>query len=133
MEEWLVDTAPFGLDQQDIDDFRSAAGDTVVEAFRSSGGTVVSGTVAAFQGLAGLALGLITTFFFLKDGPRFASWALARVPSGRRELARASPLGRGRRSAATSAARPSSAWWRRLSSASPSPWSAPHSWFPSPC
>ena len=88
VEEWLVDTAPFGLDQQDIDDFRSAAGEAVVDGFRSSGGTVVTGAVAAVQGVTGLILGLITTFFFLKDGPRFASWALARVPSGRRELAR---------------------------------------------
>ena len=58
------------------------------ESLESQGGTVVSGTVVAFEVITGLVLAMITTFFLLKDGDRFGRWLLTFVPDERRPLAR---------------------------------------------
>jgi predicted PurR-regulated permease PerM len=88
LEDWLVDDSPFDISRQDIREFRDTAGDRVRDALESQGGTVVSGTVVAFEVITGLVLALVTTFFVLKDGDRFGRWLLTFLPDERRPLAR---------------------------------------------
>jgi putative heme transporter len=88
LEDWLVDDSPFDISRQDIREFRDTAGDRVRDALESQGGTVVSGTVVAFEVITGLVLALITTFFVLKDGDRFGRWLLTFMPDERRPLVR---------------------------------------------
>jgi predicted PurR-regulated permease PerM len=86
VESWLVNDSPFRIEQQTIDSFRSRIGSSLVELARSSSGSLVSGAVAAGEAFSGVLLGLISTFFFLKDGPRLRTWWLAHLPADRREL-----------------------------------------------
>ncbi|HEY6415331.1 MAG TPA: AI-2E family transporter [Acidimicrobiales bacterium] len=88
VEDWLVNDSPFDVSRQDVQDFRDEASDRARDALESQGGTVVSGTVVAFEVITGLVLALITTFFLLKDGDRFGRWMLTFVPEERRPLAR---------------------------------------------
>jgi len=88
LEDWLVDDSPFDISRRDIREFRETASDRVTESLESQGGTVVSGTVVAFEVITGLVLAMITTFFLLKDGDRFGRWLLTFVPDERRPLAR---------------------------------------------
>jgi putative heme transporter len=88
LEDWLVDDSPFDISRQDIREFRDTAGDRARDALESQGGTVVSGTVVAFEVITGLVLALITTFFVLKDGDRFGRWLLTFMPDERRPLVR---------------------------------------------
>ncbi|HKY68901.1 MAG TPA: AI-2E family transporter [Acidimicrobiales bacterium] len=88
LEDWLVDDSPFDVSRQDVQDFRDEARNRVSDSLESQRGTVVSGTVVAFEVITGLVLALITTFFLLKDGDRFGRWLLTFVPDQRREVAR---------------------------------------------
>jgi putative heme transporter len=88
VEDWLVEDSPFDVSRQDIDDFRETASDRVSEGLESQSGTVVSGTVVAFEVITGLVLSMVTTFFLLKDGARFCAWLLTFVPQDREPLAR---------------------------------------------
>jgi predicted PurR-regulated permease PerM len=87
LENWLVEDSPFDISRQDIDEFRDEAGNRASDALESQSGTVVSGTVMAFEVITALVLGLITTFFVLKDGARFSRWLLGFVPDHRQTLA----------------------------------------------
>ena len=87
VERWLVEDSPFEIDRADIDEFRRESGQTVREALRSSGDSVVNAAVLAGEVLIGLVLGLIVTFFFLKDGSRFGAWINRLLPADRRGLA----------------------------------------------
>jgi predicted PurR-regulated permease PerM len=86
VERWLIDDAPFDLTRRDLEDLRKRAGDAIEGTLRSSTGSIIGGALTVIQAMAGVLLGLITTFFFLRDGPRFQRWTLARVPEPRREL-----------------------------------------------
>jgi putative heme transporter len=88
VEDWLVDDSPFDISRRDIREFREESGNRVRDVLESQSGTVVSGTVVAFEVITGLVLALVTTFFVLKDGDRFARWLLTFVPEDRRPLAR---------------------------------------------
>lgn len=88
LEDWLVEDSPFDVSRQDIQDFRDDAGDRVGEWLESQSGTLISGTVAALEAIAGILLGLVTTFFLLKDGDRFGSWVVTRFPSHHQEVTR---------------------------------------------
>ena len=88
VEDWLVNDSPFDVSRQDIDDFREEASDRITTSLESQSGTVVSGTVVAFEVVTGVVLALIATFFLLKDGDRFCRWVLGFVPEERRPLAR---------------------------------------------
>jgi putative heme transporter len=91
IESWLVNDSPFDLDQPDIDSFRANIGSTLRERFSSAGGTIVSGAMATVEiVLAGL-LGVILTFFALKDGPHIRSWAIGLLP--RRHADRVARMG----------------------------------------
>ncbi|HEX6166745.1 MAG TPA: AI-2E family transporter [Acidimicrobiales bacterium] len=86
VEDWLVEDSPFDVSRQDIEDFREESRDRITTSLESQSGTVVSGTVVAFEVITGLVLSLITTFFLLKDGGRFGRWMLTLLPEDRRPL-----------------------------------------------
>ena len=88
LEDWLVEDSPFDVDRQDVQDFRDDANDRVGEWLESQSGTIISGTVLVFEAFAGIVLGLVTTFFLLKDGDRFGSWFVRRFPDRHRDRAR---------------------------------------------
>lgn len=87
VETWLVEDAPIDISQAQLDDFRAQLEDRAVEWFRTSSGTLVSGAVVAFEVLVAILLAIITTFFLLKDGPRFQRLALRAVPERQRDVA----------------------------------------------
>jgi len=87
LQRWLVDDSPFEIDRAQVDRFRSEAGKAIGESLRTSGGALASGAAVAGEVALGLVLGLIVSFFALKDGDEFLDWARRRLPENRRELA----------------------------------------------
>ncbi|QGG94449.1 AI-2E family transporter [Actinomarinicola tropica] len=88
VEEWLVEDSPLNLDRGDIDELRQEARDAISRGLRSSRGDLLSGALVVMEGIVGLILAVVATFFFLKDGPRFQRWALRRVASDQRDVVR---------------------------------------------
>ncbi len=88
VEEWIIEDSPLNLDQGDLDELRREAGDAISRGLRSSRGDLLSGALVVLEGVVGLILAVVATFFFLKDGPRFQVWFLRRLPRERRELGR---------------------------------------------
>jgi predicted PurR-regulated permease PerM len=86
LERWVVEDSPFGLDQARLDRFRRDASRAAGQSLRASGGALASGAALAAEVVLGLVVGLIITFFFLKDGGRLVSWARRHLPEHRREL-----------------------------------------------
>jgi putative heme transporter len=87
VEEWLVDEAPFDINRDDIEQFREDAREAIRDGARSSSGSLVSGARVVGEVFFGLIIGLIVTFFALKDGDVFARWVQRQFPPDRRELA----------------------------------------------
>jgi putative heme transporter len=87
VEEWLVEDSPFDISRADIERFREDFRDTIRTGARSSTGSIVSGAVVVGEVVLSLIVGLIVTFFAIKDGNRFARWAQRQLPADRRELA----------------------------------------------
>jgi predicted PurR-regulated permease PerM len=87
IEEWLVEDSPFDVSRADIDEFREGLGDRVSASARDSSGSIVSGALLAAEALLSLVLGLIITFFLLKDGDRFVAWVRRLVPEARGDTA----------------------------------------------
>jgi predicted PurR-regulated permease PerM len=87
LERWLVEDSPFDLDQARVDRFRAEASRSAGQLLRASGGALASGAAVAAEVVLGLVVGLIITFFALKDGERFVSWVRRQLPEHRRELA----------------------------------------------
>lgn len=86
IERWLVEDAPVDVSRDDINEARDNAGEAVRGWFRSSSDSVVAGVVLAGEMLVGILLGLVVTFFLLKDGNRFATWVHGKVPAHRRDV-----------------------------------------------
>jgi putative heme transporter len=86
LEDWVVEDSPFDVSRQDIQDFRDDADERIGDLLETQSGTLVSGTILVFEAFAGILLGLVTTFFILKDGDRFGDWFVARFPHHRRDL-----------------------------------------------
>ena len=87
VERWLVEDSPFDVSRDDVARFRADLGDTVRSSVESSGGAVVSGAILLVEGVLGVVLALIITFFALKDGDRFVAWGRRLVPAHRRDVA----------------------------------------------
>jgi putative heme transporter len=87
VEEWLVEDSPFDISRADIERFREDFRDTIRTGARSSTGSIVSGAVVVGEVVLSLIVGLIVTFFAIKDGNRFARWAQRQLPEERRALA----------------------------------------------
>ncbi|MEZ5406628.1 MAG: AI-2E family transporter [Acidimicrobiales bacterium] len=86
LERWLVDDAPFAIEEDDLAQYREQAGDAIGNAFRSSSGTLVTGAVVVVEGLTGVLLGLLVSFFFLKDGSAIRSAMVRAMPERRQDL-----------------------------------------------
>lgn len=87
IERWLVEDAPVDISRADIESFRSDASEAFGDALRRSSGSVVAGAVVVIEAMVGLLLGIILTFFALKDGARMLAVARRSVPEERREIA----------------------------------------------
>ena len=85
LERWLVEDSPFDVNRADLDRFRNDIGDAFRTSLESSGGAVVSRAIVVVEVVLGVFLGLIITFFALKDGDRFLGWVNRWVPAARRE------------------------------------------------
>src|SRR5687768_3422428 len=68
LERWVVEDSPFDVNQEEIDRFRQEAGQKFSDSLRASGGALAEGATVAAEVVLGLVLGLIVTFFALKDG-----------------------------------------------------------------
>ncbi len=84
LEDWLVEDSPFDVERSDVDELRADVGDSISDAASSSGDSIASGTVLALEVLASVVLGLVITFFALKDGDRFLRWVHSVVPGPHR-------------------------------------------------
>lgn len=78
VQAWLTD-GPLELSEDQVDRWVERAEDEL----RANRGRIVSGVLSGavlfFELVAGALLTLVLTFFFVKDGPRMVSWALAQV------------------------------------------------------
>jgi predicted PurR-regulated permease PerM len=86
LERWVVEDSPFNVDQAEIETFRREAGQKFSDSLRASGGALAEGATVAAEVVLGLLLGLIVTFFGLKDGDDFLHWARCRFPDQHHEL-----------------------------------------------
>lgn len=79
---WLVE-GPLGLSQAEVDQYA----DMILDQLQASAGRLttgfLSGAALALEILTGAILAFIITFFLLKDGDRFLSGLLQRLPSER--------------------------------------------------
>jgi predicted PurR-regulated permease PerM len=87
LETWLVEDSPFDVSPTDIDRWKDQAGEAVSTWLRSSDSSVTSRASLLVEIPTGLLLSLVLTFFVVKDGERFASWARDRLPARRRPTA----------------------------------------------
>lgn len=76
--DWLVEDSPFDVSRADAERWRSEAGDALAGFVRSVGGE--SNAVLVGEMAVGSVLALVLTFFFLKDGRRFAARATLLLP-----------------------------------------------------
>jgi predicted PurR-regulated permease PerM len=88
IESWLINDAPVDVSPQDLDAFRRDAGRAIGDTLRSSSGQLVSGAVVVLELIVSAIIGLILTFFLLKDGDRLVQWTQRQLPAARRDLAR---------------------------------------------
>jgi predicted PurR-regulated permease PerM len=86
VEDWLVDDSPFDVTRTDIDEFRDSIGERASSSLRDSGGSIVTGAVLAAEAILSVVLGLILSFFALKDGDRFLAFVRTQVPDDRVDL-----------------------------------------------
>lgn len=84
IEVWLADDGPFDLDRADVAELRREATDALDRAWRNSSNSLVSGARIALETLIAIVLGLILTFFALKDGEPVVRWVRDRLPVARR-------------------------------------------------
>jgi len=87
VEDWLVEDSPWDLSRAAVERFREQSADALDELVRSSRTRGVDGATLVAEAIAGLLLGMLFTFFLLRDGPRFAGWLQGRLAPRRREAA----------------------------------------------
>jgi predicted PurR-regulated permease PerM len=88
VQEWLVQDSPFPVEQDDIDRIRKEVGGGAGATLSSAGGGIASGVFVAFEVVFALFLGLVITFFVVKDGRRFVAYLIDRLPEDRRDVSR---------------------------------------------
>jgi putative heme transporter len=74
-----------GISQEEIDNAIDDGLQTLEENSGPIGQGIVTGALLVFEVLAGILLGVVLLFFFLKDGDRIWSWLVSLVPPRRRE------------------------------------------------
>jgi predicted PurR-regulated permease PerM len=85
VEDWLVEDGPFNVSRETIDELRAQGSDRLRALFRQSDGAVLDGATLAAEVITALVVAVILTFFMLRDGGRFATWAYRRARPGRRQ------------------------------------------------
>ena len=88
VEEWVVEDSPFPVEQEDVDRLRKSVTSGAGDAVSSAGGGIASGVFIAFETVFALFLGLVLTFFMVKDGRRFASYLVTLFPDERQDVTR---------------------------------------------
>ena len=88
VQEWLVEDSPFPVEQDDIDRIRKDVGGGAGATLSSAGSGIASGVFVAFEVVFAVFLGLVITFFAVKDGRRFAHHVIDRLPEERRDVSR---------------------------------------------
>ena len=95
VQEWVVEDSPFPVDREDAERFRrnvaSNIGDILSSSASAEGGgarRVASSVFAGFEMVFALFLGLVLTFFIVKDGHEFVEWAIGKAPAERRDVTR---------------------------------------------
>src|SRR5690606_8294171 len=78
--------SPFDVSRADLDRWRDQAGDALATFAGSNSDAVASGAVVVGEVVIGTFLALIVTFFFIKDGRRFVTAAVDRLPETRRAV-----------------------------------------------
>lgn len=89
--DWLLQ-GPLNLSERDLSEYIERAERTLRENTDAIATGALSGARIALELLAGLALALVITFFFVKDGDRISSWFMGLFPAERR--AEAEEVGR---------------------------------------
>ncbi|WP_346618822.1 AI-2E family transporter [Blastococcus montanus] len=78
LQQWLTGP-PFNLGEEQIGSAIEQATDTIQGNAQNIAGYAVTGATAIGGILINLALALVLTFFFLKDGPRWVPWLAAQT------------------------------------------------------
>ncbi|MDH4118020.1 MAG: AI-2E family transporter [Acidimicrobiia bacterium] len=78
LNEWLAD-GPLHLSEADLDGYIESAIESAKENAGTIGEQILGGAHTVFEIVTGVILGMLTTFFFLKDGDRAYAGVLARV------------------------------------------------------
>lgn len=87
VENWLIDNSSLDITRQDIDEFKEEIGQRSREVIEGSTDSVARGARLLIEGLVGVVLALILTFFALKDGDRFLDWVRSKLAPDRRHEA----------------------------------------------
>ena len=96
VEDWLVEDSPFDVSRATVDQLRERASERVDALFSSAGddGVVLDGAALVAEVVAAVLLALLLTFFMLREGDRFAAWAIGHArPARRPKLRRAADRG----------------------------------------
>lgn len=89
IETWLVEDAPVEISRADIDSARETFVDRAGDVLSSPGGSLTGAARLLVEIPTGGVLALFLAFFMVKDGERFSTWALGKVPGPRRQMAAA--------------------------------------------
>jgi predicted PurR-regulated permease PerM len=97
IQTWLVEDSPFPVDEADVQRFRDSIGEGLTNALSTGGAGggsgarsgIVSGATMVFEFIVAILLGLVITFFAVKDGRRFRDWIVGLFPRHRRRATRA--------------------------------------------
>lgn len=79
-----LEAGPFGIEPIRMSEITDRIREQVLQAERLASG-VFGAAAAVAEGLAGLLLGIVALFFYLKDGERIAAWARDLFPEGVRD------------------------------------------------
>ena len=81
--DWLLE-GPLNISERELDEYL----DRAERSLRESSGAIVTGVIGGalvvLEAVAGVALAVVITFFFLKDGDRITAWFVGLFPQARR-------------------------------------------------
>lgn len=87
VKDWLVEDSSFDVSRADIEDFEDTVSDRGRDALTESTDSIAQGARLVVEMVVSLVLALVLTFFAIKDGAQFQTWARSIVPRRRRAQA----------------------------------------------
>ncbi len=87
VEDWLVEDSAFDVSRSDIEEFEDSMTGRGRDVLSNSTDSIARGARLVVESVVSFVLALVLTFFAIKDGPRFQSWARNLVPHRRRPQA----------------------------------------------